>query len=58
LSDFGGNPLVQPAFRVNGDPIGLFSTSAAAENPEPTTFILVVAGLLLIRSARITRKFL
>jgi len=58
LSDFGGHPLVQPAFRVNGDPVDLFSTSAAADNPEPTTFILVLAGLLLILSARITRKFL
>jgi hypothetical protein len=58
LTDFGGNPPVQPAFRINGDPIGLFSTSAAADAPEPSTFILVVAGLLLIRPGRIMRKFL
>ena len=43
LSDFGGNSLVQPAFRVNGDPIGFFSTSAAADVPEPSTFILAIA---------------
>jgi hypothetical protein len=58
LTDFGGNPPVQPAFRINGDPIGLFSASAAADAPEPSTFILVVAGLLLIRPGRIMRKFL
>jgi hypothetical protein len=57
LTDFGGNPPVQPAFRVSGDPIGFMSTSAAADVPEPSTFILVVGGLLLVRPARIMRNF-
>jgi hypothetical protein len=60
LTDFGGNPPVQPAFRVNGDPLGLSDTFSAladpADVPEPSTFLLVVAGLLLYRPARMIRK--
>jgi hypothetical protein len=60
LTDFEGNPPVQPAFRVNGDPLALSDTFAAlaapADAPEPSTFLLVVAGLLLYRPARMIRK--
>jgi hypothetical protein len=55
LTDFGGNQLVQPAFRVNDDPIGLLST-AADDAPEPSTLLLVFVGLLLIRPARMIRR--
>jgi hypothetical protein len=62
LTDFGGNPPVQPAFRVNGDALGLSDTFAAladpADVPEPSTFLLVVAGLLLYRPARMIRRIL
>jgi hypothetical protein len=57
LTDFGGNSPVQPAFRVSGDPIELFVT-AAADVPEPSTFVFVVAGLLLIHPLRLMREIL
>ena len=52
LTDFGGNPLVlQPAFRVNDDPLGASNTfaalPAAVGTPEPSSLLLVLAGLLL-----------
>jgi hypothetical protein len=55
LTDFGGNPPVQPAFRVNGDPLGLTDMSAALAGPvdgapEPSSLLLVIAGLLLYRN--------
>jgi hypothetical protein len=59
LTDYEGNPLVlQPAFRVNGDPLGASNTfaalPAAVDAPEPSSLLLVIAGLLLypIRGAR------
>jgi hypothetical protein len=51
FTDFGGNPPIQPAFRINGDPlesIGAFDTAAAAvANPEPSTLVLVICGITL-----------
>jgi hypothetical protein len=58
LTDYEGNPPLQPAFRINDDPAGLTSTSAAfadpVDAPEPSSLLLVIAGLLLypIRDAR------
>jgi hypothetical protein len=57
LTDFGGNPPVQPAFRINDDLLALSGTAAladpvAADVPEPSTFLLVVAGLLFYGPAR------
>jgi hypothetical protein len=49
LTDFAGNPPLQPAFRVfSGDSLRVFSMGEAADVPEPSNFILVVAGLLFI----------
>ena len=54
LTDYEGDPPVQPAFRVNGDPLGLTNTSAALADPvhapEPSSLLLVIAGLLLYRN--------
>ena len=54
LTDYEGDPPVQPAFRVNGDPLGLTTTSAALAGPvhapEPSSLLLVIAGLLLYRN--------
>ena len=54
LTDFAGNPPIQPAFRINGDPLGSTNTFAAladpAETPEPSSLLLVIAGLLLYRN--------
>jgi len=54
LTDYEGNPPVQPAFRVNGDPLGLTNTSAALADPvhapEPSNLRLIIAGLLLCRN--------
>ena len=54
LTDYEGNPPVQPAFRVNGDPLGLTNTSAALADPvhapEPSSLLFVIAGLLLCRN--------
>jgi len=51
LTDYEGNPPVQPALRINGDPFGLTHISAALadppEAPEPSSLALVIAGLLL-----------
>jgi hypothetical protein len=58
LTDYEGNPPLQPAFRINDDPVGLTSTSAAfadpVDAPEPSSLLLVIAGLLLypIRDVR------
>jgi hypothetical protein len=62
LTDFGGNPPVQPAFRINGDSLALSGTftavadPVAADLPEPSTFLLVLAALLLYRPARMVLK--
>ena len=60
LTDFGGNPPVQPAFRIDGDLLGSSNTLAAlaapANTPEPSSFLLVIAGLLLCHSAGVMRK--
>ena len=61
LTDFAGNPPIQPAFRINGDPLGSTNTFAAladpAETPEPSSLLLVIAALLLYRFARrVVRK--
>jgi hypothetical protein len=54
LTDYEGNPPIQPAFRINDDPLGLTSTSAALADPvhapEPSSLLLVIAGLLLYRN--------
>ena len=55
LTDYEGDPPVQPAFRVNGDPLGLTDMSAALAGPvdgapEPSSLLLVIAGLLLYRN--------
>ena len=54
LTDFAGNPPVQPAFRINDDPVGFSSASAAladlVDAPEPSSLLLVIAGLLLYRN--------
>jgi hypothetical protein len=54
LTDFGGNLPVQPAFRINGDPLGLTDMSNAlagpVDAPEPSSLLLVIAGLLLYRN--------
>jgi len=55
LTDFGGNPPVQPAFRVNGDPsVTAFGTvgAAAAAVPEPATLVLVICGITMYYPAR------
>jgi hypothetical protein len=56
LTDFGGNLPVQPAFRIQGDPlesVGAFGTAAAAiENPEPSTLMLVICGITMYYPAR------
>jgi hypothetical protein len=60
LTEYAGNPPIQPAFRINDDPLGLtgtFATSAdAADAPEPSSLLLVIAGLLLCGSAALVRK--
>jgi hypothetical protein len=60
LTDFEGNPAVQPAVRINGDTLGSTNTFAAladpAETPEPSSLLLVIAGLLLYQSAALVRK--
>ena len=64
LTDFAGNPPVQPALRINGDPLGLTNTFAAlagpAEkqtNPEPSSLLLVIAGasVVSIRAAMVRK---
>jgi len=51
LTDYEGNPPIQPAFRINDDPVGVNSTSAAladpVDAPEPSSWLLVMAGPLL-----------
>jgi hypothetical protein len=60
LTDYEGNPPIQPAFRINDDPLGLtttFATSAdAADAPEPSSLLLVIAGLLLYGSAALVGR--
>ena len=60
LTDYEGNPPVQPAFRVNGDALGGSNTFAAVpapvDAPEPSSLPLVIAGLLLYRSAAPMRR--
>jgi len=54
LTDYEGDPPVQPAFRVNGDPLGASNTfaalPAAVDAPEPSSLLLVIAGLLWYRN--------
>jgi hypothetical protein len=56
LTGFGGSSLVQPAFRITGDPVGSPDTFAAladpAAVPEPSALLLVAVGLLLFRPLR------
>ena len=56
LTDFGGNPPVQPAFRINDDPVnpalisrleGPGDLAVVATVPEPSSLTLTLFGLVL-----------
>jgi hypothetical protein len=60
LSDFGGNPPIQPAFRVTGDSVA-FSRAFAAladppDAPEPSPRALLVVGFLSFGALRMIRN--
>ena len=56
LTDFAGNPPVQPALRINDDPLGVTDRFAALADPvsvpEPSSFLLLVSAVLLLLSIR------
>ena len=56
LTDFGGNPPVQPAFQIDGNPVGFSAAIAplatALASPEPSSVFLVIGGLLVFLGQR------
>lgn len=60
LSDFWGNPPIQPAFRVTGDSAAFSNTFAALADPpdapEPSTLALLVVGFLSFSALRMIHK--